>query len=264
MLTQRMVLIAERHGHQTNVEKKNSYRLDSWAEWRILTGAMVQRPGPDWGRGPRKFSALHPAPQSSVDSSAAQWACSWGCKGVYSSIRRQNSRVRGVGQRRNKSDKKPDGENSKDVDLCRRMAKGDGWLQLHGGLARPGTVCRARYPDTRSRILRPQRPSFRIPICLAYSKSGSGRYTTGRCNPYLITWALLVRLLVPCSSRTYTGHAARLAQIGPYKPSPVNCPTCPHIEFARKKGSDPPREETLNAIKKKNICSRHQHKGTIR
>lgn len=43
MLTQQMALIAERHGHQTNVEKKNSYRLDSWPTWRILTGTMVQR-----------------------------------------------------------------------------------------------------------------------------------------------------------------------------------------------------------------------------
>lgn len=37
MLTQQMALIAERHGYQTNVEKKNSYRLDSWLAWRILT-----------------------------------------------------------------------------------------------------------------------------------------------------------------------------------------------------------------------------------
>ncbi|EMD59372.1 hypothetical protein COCSADRAFT_257887 [Bipolaris sorokiniana ND90Pr] len=82
-----------------------------------------------------------------------QWASAWSLI-IYVAAEKQ---VRGVRQRGNKSDKNPDGENSKDVDLCQRMANGEGRLQLHGALACPGTVCRARYPDTRSRILRPQR-----------------------------------------------------------------------------------------------------------
>ncbi|EUC33956.1 hypothetical protein COCCADRAFT_25829 [Bipolaris zeicola 26-R-13] len=328
MLTQQMALIAERHGYQTNVEKKNSYRLDSWLAWRILTDrrhGAARKYGsgsvcvPAWLTGSPCLILFHthsvlgeavlgstgcvllkrprggafsPSRNSHYDACSPAQTGDVDHENSLLSIRLRsrvlihlppNGLARGVArassirrQRGNKSDKKPDGGKMQKMLTSAgewRMATtaGCSWMVAWHVQARyrvpaaPGTrtpvhascapngcnkaiiqVCVALHPD-------PLDHQARIPICLAYSKSGSRRYTTGRCNPYIITWAPLVLLLVPCSSRAYTGHAARLAQIGRYKPSPVNCPTFPLIEFAGKKGSVFPREETLNAIKKKNI-----------
>ncbi|KAJ5023283.1 hypothetical protein PSV09DRAFT_2255487 [Bipolaris maydis] len=98
-----------------------------------------------------------------------------------------------------------------------RRANGDGWMQLQWGL-------------------------------------GMSRYRVPRQVPaHPFTHPAPPTAATRPSFRAYTGHAARLAQIGRYKPSPVHCPTFPHIEFAGRKGSVFPREETPNAIKKKNI-----------